>query len=65
IGTKAVNYAFDKARSLGKAEMIVWVFTDNANSVKFYESCGFVKDGKVKPYDCGRIIQCIRMRRAL
>ena len=65
IGTKAVEFAFEKARGLGKTVMTVWVFAENTNSIKFYEKCGFVADGKTKTYDCRKIMECIRMRRDL
>jgi GNAT superfamily N-acetyltransferase len=65
IGTQAVEYAYEIARGLGKTVMTVWVFADNANSIKFYEKCGFVADGKTKPHDMGKTIYSIRMRRNL
>ena len=63
IGTQAVDFAFDKARKLGKRYMNVWVFAENYNSIKFYEKCGFVADGKTKPHEYGKIVESIRMRK--
>ena len=60
-----MEFAFDKARSLGKTAMTVWVFAENTNSIKFYEKCGFTADGKTKIYNCGKDMNCIRMRRDL
>jgi len=65
IGIQALTFAFNKARSFNKAAMIVWVFAENANSIQFYEKCGFVPDGKTKTLDYGKAMKCIRMRRAL
>lgn len=53
IGTITLNFAFAKAREAGKCHMILWVFEENGNAVRFYESCGFYADGASKLYDCG------------
>ena len=65
IGTQALEFAFSKARTLGKTVMTVWVFAENTNTVKFYEKCDFAPDGKTKILDCGKDMEGIRMRRAL
>jgi len=65
IGTQAMEFAYDKARSWGKEEMIVWVFAENTNTIRFYEKCGFVADGKTKTYEVGKVMDSIRMRRDL
>lgn len=65
IGTKAMDYAFDIARNFGKKFITVWVFAENINSIKFYEKCGFVADGKTKALNCGKLLIAIRMRRNL
>ena len=65
IGTQAVNFAFDIARKLDKKFMNVWVFAENANSIKFYEKCGFVVDGKTRTYDYGKIMDSVRMKKDL
>ena len=65
IGTQALNFAFNKARSLKKTFMVVWVFTENTNSILFYEKCGFVTDGISKTLEYGKNMRCIRMRRVL
>ena len=65
VGTQAMEFAFDKARGLGKKVMTVWVFADNTNSIKFYEKCGFTADGKTKILNCGKPLTAIRMRRDL
>ena len=65
IGTQAIKVAFDIARSLDKKAMTVWVFAENANSIRFYETCGFVPDGKTKILYCGKPLTTIRMRRDL
>ena len=65
IGSQAMEFAYGVARNLGKTSMILWVFAENTNTIKFYEKCGFVADGKTKTHDCGKIMQCIRMRHKL
>ena len=62
IGTQAMEFAYDKARSLGKTAMVLWVFAENINSIKFYEKCGFVADGNVREENRGKVIKSIRMR---
>ena len=65
IGTIAMRFAFDKARSLGKTAIVLWVLADNTDSISFYEKCGFAADGKAKDLEYGRILKGIRMRRTL
>ncbi|GHV12856.1 GNAT family N-acetyltransferase [Clostridia bacterium] len=65
IGTQAMRFAFDKARSIGKTVMTLWVFAENTNSVSFYEKCGFAADGNTKTLDCGKSVKAIRMSRNL
>jgi ribosomal protein S18 acetylase RimI-like enzyme len=61
IGTRAMEFAFDKARNMGKRIMTVWVFAENVNSIRFYEKCGFSADGKRAVKDYGRNIEAVRM----
>ena len=65
IGTQAMEFACNIAHSLDKITMILWVFEDNINSVKFYEKCGFAADGKTKILYCGKELTAIRMRKNL
>jgi len=68
IGTHAINFAFDKARALGKKFISVWVFSKNKDSIKFYEKYGFKTDGKTQTHDRrGKQMECecIRMRKIL
>lgn len=65
IGTQAMEYAIDIARGFNKTIMIVWVFAENINSIKFYEKCRFIADGKTKILNCGKPLIAIRMRRDL
>ena len=65
IGTQAMAFALDVARAQGKSSIILWVFAENAASIKFYESCGFRADGGEMEYQCGKPLTAIRMRRAL
>ena len=65
IGTAAMEFACDLARSLNKTVVILWVLAENTSSIMFYEKCGFVSDGKTKPLIYGRTLECIRMRKDL
>ena len=65
IGTQAVDFAFDKARKLGKRYMNVWVLAENYNSINFYKKCGFIADGKTRIRDFGKDIDSMRMRKEL
>jgi GNAT superfamily N-acetyltransferase len=65
IGTQAMEFALDIARSIGKKHMTVWVLAENINSIKFYEKCGFIADGKTKILNFGKPIAAIRMRRKI
>lgn len=65
IGTIALDFAMNKAREAGKTNMLLWVFEENKNAVKFYEKCGFAADGASKVYNCDKKMNCIRMKRSL
>jgi GNAT superfamily N-acetyltransferase len=65
IGSQAMEFAYKIARDSGKTVMVVWVFAENINSIKFYEKCGFTADGKTKTYDMGKVMEAVRMRRYL
>ena len=65
IGSRAMEYALDKARDAGRTYMILWVFAENINSIRFYEKCGFTFDGAAKTYNCGKELKCLRMRKNL
>lgn len=65
IGTRAMEFAFDKAYGWNKSFMTLWVFSKNINAIRFYENLGFTPDGKTKTYDMGRVMDCIRMRKEL
>ena len=66
IGTTAMEFAFEKARSLGKTAVTVWVLEDNINAIKFYKKCGFaVDDGKTRIWNYGKPLAGIKMRKDL
>jgi len=65
IGTLAMEFAFQKARDLGKKIMLVWVISDNINAIRFYEKCGFAADGCKREKDAGKILTSIRMRKSI
>jgi GNAT superfamily N-acetyltransferase len=65
IGTKAMEFAFKKARGLNKSIMTVWVLAENINSINFYKKCGFAADGGKKTKEYGRVLELVRMRKDL
>ena len=65
IGTLAMGFALKKARELGKKTMLVWVNSENANAIKFYEKCGFAADGRVREQDVGKKLTSVRMRKTI
>lgn len=65
IGTLAMEFAYGLARDKGKKIMVVWVLSDNINSVNFYKKCGFNFDGKTGERDFGKKLEARRMRKAL
>jgi ribosomal protein S18 acetylase RimI-like enzyme len=65
IGTKAMEFTCEKARSIGKTSMIVWVLDENVNSIRFYEKYGFYTDGKIMNSKYGKENGRIRMRKDL
>ena len=65
IGTQAMDFAFDKARSLNKAVIVLWVLEDNANAIKFYKKCGFTANGEQREFNYGKPLTAIRMRKEL
>lgn len=48
-GTQMMNKIMDDMKAAGYDKVMLWVFTNNVRARKFYESCGFVTYGKVKP----------------
>lgn len=62
IGTRAMEFAFDKAKNANKTNMLVWVFQDNASAITFYKKCGFEADGAGKTYFSKKVI---RMRQEI
>lgn len=65
IGSKAVEFACEKAIQIGKKYMNVWVIKDNINAIKFYEKQGFIADGVTKTVEYGKVLEDIRMRKSL
>lgn len=48
-GTKMMERVLTDMKNAGYPKAMLWVFTDNNRARKFYEACGFVTYGKVKP----------------
>ena len=60
-----MEFAFDKARSLGKTALVLWVLADNANAIKFYRKLGFNENGERREFNYGKVLDSIRMRKDL
>jgi len=54
--------ALDKAHSLGKTVMVLWVLENNFNAIKFYKKLGFITNGERREFNYGKILDSIRMR---
>jgi ribosomal protein S18 acetylase RimI-like enzyme len=65
IGTQVMEFVYSNAHALGKRYITLWVFAENASSIRFYEKSGFAPDGKEKTMECGKVMNCIRMRKDL
>ena len=48
-GAKMMDRVLENIKTAGYHKVILWVFVDNERARKFYESCGFVTYGRVKP----------------
>ena len=65
IGSQAMEFAYEIARGFGKNGMVLWVLEKNADSIRFYEKCGFSADGKTYDKNFDKPLTSIRMRRDL
>lgn len=48
-GTKMIEKVLGDIKAAGYTKVMLWVFVDNSRARRFYESCGFVTNGKTKP----------------
>ncbi len=65
IGSQAMEYACNIARSLGKMGLVLWVLEKNTGSIKFYKKSGFVADGGLWERNFDKPLRSIRMRKKL
>lgn len=65
IGTQAMEFACNIARSLGKTGLVLWVLENNTNSIEFYKKCGFASDGGSWERNFDKPLRSIRMRKEL
>ncbi len=65
IGTQAMDFAYEICRKSGKTGLVLWVLEKNTGSIRFYEKCGFVADGKTYDRNFDKPLMSIRMRRGL
>ena len=52
-GRLAMDWAKAELRARGFSTMVLWVLDRNDHAKRFYEKCGFVPDGIVKPSGLG------------
>ena len=61
IGRQLMAYAEEQARANGKTAMVLKVYAKNESSRRFYEACGYHKDGLGKVYnDFGKRLRVLR-----
>jgi len=61
IGRQMIAFAEAQAREVGKTAMVLKVFAKNESSRRFYEACGYHKDGRGKVRrDYGRRLRVLR-----
>ncbi len=48
-GAKMMDKVLEDIKNAGYSKVMLWVFTENNRARRFYEACGFVTYGKVKP----------------
>ena len=61
IGRQLMAYAEQRAREQGKTAMVLKVFAKNESSRRFYEACGYHRDGRGKlRNDYGRPLRVLR-----
>lgn len=49
FGTKMMDRVLEDIKAAGYRKVMLWVFTENERARRFYEACGYVTNGKVKP----------------
>jgi ribosomal protein S18 acetylase RimI-like enzyme len=60
-GRQIMAYAEERAREMGKSAMVLKVFAKNKSSRRFYEACGYHKDGRGRVRrDYGRRLRVLR-----
>ena len=57
IGTEMLDFCETKAIERGHTEVCIWVFEQNKNAIKFYETHGYSPDGTKKPIDAFAIYE--------
>jgi GNAT superfamily N-acetyltransferase len=65
VGSALMAAVLDDLRERGYSEATVWSFRDNERANRFYESCGFTRDGADRTEEAWAHIPEVRYRRAL
>jgi RimJ/RimL family protein N-acetyltransferase len=58
-----MEFAYNITRNSGKTGIVLWVLEKNTDSIRFYEKCGFVTDGKTYDKNFDKPLMSIRMRK--
>ncbi len=62
FGTRAMQFAVDRAKERGCKQMVLWVFQENRNAVAFYGKSGFRFDGATNVLTLGKPVTECRYR---
>ncbi|MDR2020305.1 MAG: GNAT family N-acetyltransferase [Treponema sp.] len=65
IGTELIDYFIKTAVEKNKKEAVLWATEKNSNAIKFYDSMGFIPDGKKMRFELLNNEMCIRYWKSL
>jgi GNAT superfamily N-acetyltransferase len=65
VGSALMAAALDDLRARGYSEATVWSFADNERANRFYDACGFERDGAEKSEEIWAHLTEVRYRRSL
>jgi GNAT superfamily N-acetyltransferase len=65
VGRALMNAGLDELRDRGHSNAVVWSFAANDRANRFYESCGFTRDGAERTEERFADIPSVRYRRTL
>lgn len=62
IGRQLCEHAIHRLYQAGNSSVLLWVLSDNARAVRFYERSGFLHDGKTKTVTMGTKLFAVRYK---